>query len=171
MMPDMIVLVTPDGKARQVASELEFPNGMVVSPDNSTLIISESFAGWLTAIDIDTDGSLSHGRLWAEGLGPDAICMDSDGAVWVQTADTRALTGRDESPCGAVVRIREGGEVLNRVEHDRPIFGCTLGGGDRKALFLLAADWRGTDQVADLVAARTGQVLTVQASAPGVGWP
>ena len=150
----MIVLVTPDGAARQVAGELEFPNGMVVTPDNSTLIISESLAGRLTAFDIDADGSLSNRRVWAEGLGPDAICLDAEGAIWVQTADTRLSTGNEDSPGGAVVRIREGGEVLNRVEHDRPIFGCALGGLDRMTLFLLAAEWRGTDQVADVVAAR-----------------
>ena len=167
----MIVLVTPDGRCRQVAGGLEFPNGMVITPDNSALIISESFAGRLTAFDIEAEGSLSNRRVWAEGVGPDSICMDADGAIWVGTADTRISTGRDDSPGGAVVRIRAGGEVLSRVEHDRPIFGCALGGPDRMTLFLLAAEWRGTDQVADVVAARTGQVLTVPAPAPGVGWP
>jgi len=165
-----IVLVTPDGAGRQVAGDLEFPNGMVVTPDNSTLIISESFAGRLTAFDINADGSLSNRRVWAEGLAPDAICLDADGAIWVGTPDTGISTGSDGSLRGAVVRIREGGEVLNRVDHDRPIFGCALGGPDRRTLFLLAAEWRGTDQVADVVAARTGQVLTAQAPAPGVGW-
>jgi sugar lactone lactonase YvrE len=167
----MIALVTPGGTARRVAGDLAFPNGMVVTPDNSTLIISESFAGRLTAFDIDAGGGLSNRRVWADGLGPDAICMDSDGAIWVGTADTRTHTGRDDSPGGAVVRIREGGDVLDRIEHDRPIFGCALGGPDRRTLFLLASEWRGTDHVAELVAARTGQVLTAQAPAPGVGWP
>lgn len=97
--------------------------------------------------------------------------MDSDGAIWVQTADNRSHTGREDLPGGAVVRIRKGGEVLNRIEHDRPIFGCALGASDRRTLFLLAAEWRGTDQVTDVVAARTGQVLTARAPAPGVGWP
>jgi sugar lactone lactonase YvrE len=167
----MIALVTPDGRARQVAGGLAFPNGMVVTPDNSTLIISESFAGRLTAFDIDADGSLSHRRVWADNLGPDAICLDSDGAIWVGTADTRVSTGRADSPGGAVVRIRPGGEVLSRIEHDRPIFGCALGGPDRRTLFLLAAEWRGTDHVAEVVAARTGQVLVAEAPAPGAGWP
>ncbi len=163
----MIVLVTPDGTGRQVAGDLEFPNGMVVTPDNSTLIISESFASRLTVFDISADGSLSNRRVWAEGLAPDAICLDADGAIWVGTPST----GDDGFLRGAVVRIREGGEVLSRVDHDRPIFGCALGGPDRRTLFLLAAEWRGTDQVADVIAARTGQVLTTQAPAPGIGWP
>jgi sugar lactone lactonase YvrE len=158
----IIAAVTPDGSARQVAGDLEFPNGMVITPDNQTLIISESFTGRLIAFDIADDGSLSNRRVWAEGLGPDGICMDAEGAVWVQTADV---------PEGAVVRIREGGEVLERIEYDRAIFAAMIGGLDRKTLFLLAAQWRGIEQVNEAVAARTGQVLVSQASVPGAGWP
>ncbi len=158
----IIALVTPDGSARQVAGDLAFPNGMVITPDNKTLIISESFTGRLIAFDIADDGSLSNRRVWAEGLGPDGICMDAEGAVWVQTTDV---------PEGAVVRIREGGEVLERIEYDRAIFAAMLGGLDRKTLFLLAAQWRGIEQVNEAVAARTGQVLVSQASVPGAGWP
>jgi sugar lactone lactonase YvrE len=50
--PGIFALVTPDGSARQVADGIEFPNRMVVTPDNSTLIISESLANRLTGFDI-----------------------------------------------------------------------------------------------------------------------
>jgi sugar lactone lactonase YvrE len=166
-----IALVTPDGSARQVAGELAFPNGMVITPDNATLIISESFTGRLIAFDIDADGSLSNRRVWAESLLPDGICLDADGAIWVQTAATFTHTRREDTPAGAVVRIREGGEVLQRIEHDRAIFATMLGGPDRTTLFLLAAEWRGLEQVNEAVAARTGQVLVSQAPVPGAGWP
>ena len=36
-------------------------------------------------------------------------------------------------------------------------------------LFMLAADWRGTEHMAD--GTRTGKVLAVPAPAPGAGWP
>jgi sugar lactone lactonase YvrE len=68
--PGIIAMVSPDGTARKVADDIAFPNGMVVTPDNSTLIISESFAGRLTAFDIAPDGGLSNRRTWAENLGP-----------------------------------------------------------------------------------------------------
>ena len=42
--------------------------GMVITPDGRTLVISESFAGRLTAFDIDGDGALSGRRVFAEGL-------------------------------------------------------------------------------------------------------
>ena len=43
--PGYIKVVTPDGQLRQVAGDIQFPNGMVITPDGRTLIISESFAG------------------------------------------------------------------------------------------------------------------------------
>ena len=43
--PGYIKLITPDGQLRQVAGDIQFPNGMVITPDGRTLIISESFAG------------------------------------------------------------------------------------------------------------------------------
>ena len=167
----IIALVRPDGSARQVADGIEFANGMVVTPDNSTLIISESFAGKLTAFDIAADGSLSNRRVWADGIGPDGICMDADGAIWTGSADTRTHTGRDDSPEGECIRVREGGEVLDRIELDRAGFACMLGGPDRRTLFMLAADWRGIEKVDQAIADRTGQVLTAPAPAAGVGWP
>jgi sugar lactone lactonase YvrE len=84
--PGKIALVTPDGEAREVANELAFPNGMVITPDNKTLVVAESFAARLTAFDIAEDGTLSNRRVWADGIGPDGICLDADGCIWVSSA-------------------------------------------------------------------------------------
>ncbi|MCL2394169.1 MAG: SMP-30/gluconolactonase/LRE family protein [Acidimicrobiaceae bacterium] len=169
--PGVVAMVTPDGEARLVAGDIAFPNGMAITPDNSTLIVAESFGGRLTAFDIAPDGGLSDRRVWAEGLGPDGITLDAEGAVWVQTADTFAHSRREGAPHGAVVRIRQGGEVLARIEHDRAIFAVMLGGPDGRTLFILAAEWRGIAHVDEAVAARTGQILVVDAPAPKAGWP
>jgi sugar lactone lactonase YvrE len=158
--PGIIALVTPDGSVRQVAEGIAFPNGMIVTPDNSTLIVAESFAGRLTTFDIAADGSLSNRRVWAEGIGPDGICLDAEGAVWTQT-----LAGN------VCLRVREGGQVLESIELDRSPFACMLGGPDGLTLFILAAEWRGIDKVDEALAARTGQVLITRAPAPRAGWP
>src|SRR5262249_35007730 len=50
--PGIVALVTPEGSARKVADDLAFPNGMLVTPDNATLIVAESYAKRLTAFDI-----------------------------------------------------------------------------------------------------------------------
>ena len=158
--PGIVALVAPDGSARQVADGIAFPNGMAVTPDNSTLIVAESYAGRLTAFDIAADGSLSNRRVWAElgGGVPDGICVDAEGAVWY--ADV---------PNKRCVRVREGGEALQTIELDRGCFACMLGGEDGSTLFMLAAEWRGPGAMFD--GERTGQVLVAEAPAPAAGWP
>ncbi len=156
----IIALVTPDGSTRQVAEGVAFPNGMVVTPDNARLILAESYGKRLTAFDIAADGGLSNRRVWADlGDGvPDGICLDAENAIWY-----------GDVPNKRCVRVREGGEVLQTIDLDRGCFACALGGADKRTLFLVATEWSGTTSTAG--GARTGQVLVVEAPAPGVGWP
>ena len=156
--PGIVAMVTPDGEVRQVADNVAFPNGMAVTPDNSTLIVAESYAKRLTAFDIASNGGLSRRRVWADlGDGvPDGICLDAAGAVWYADVPHRRC-----------VRVREGGEVLQTVDVDRGCFACMLGGSDRSTLYIMAAQWpeaAGGGQ-------RTGMVVTAPAPAPGVGRP
>jgi len=158
--PGIVALVSPDGSARQVADGLAFPNGMLVTPDNSTLIVAESYAKRLTAFDIAADGGLSNRRVWADlrdGV-PDGICLDAENAVWY-----------GDVPNKRCVRVREGGEVLQTIDLDRGCFACALGGADRRTLFMMATEWNGPANM--FAEPRTGQVLTAQAPTPGAGWP
>jgi sugar lactone lactonase YvrE len=158
-IPGIIALVTSDGAVRQVAGGIEFGNGMTVTPDNSTLIVAESFGKRLTAFDIAPDGSLANRRVWADLDGfPDGICLDAENAIWY-----------GDVPNKRCVRIREGGQVLRSIELDRGCFACMLGGEDNRTLFMVVAKWRGSADMFD--EPRTGQLLTVEAPAPGVGWP
>lgn len=158
--PGSLALVTPGGTVRQVADGLAFANGMAVTPDNATLIVAESYGNRLTAFDIAADGDLTNRRLWADlGAGiADGICLDADHAVWY--ADPGANRCR---------RVREGGEVVATVAFDRPCLACALGGPGRRTLFVMASDLPDATTMAG--GARTGQVLTVDAPAPGAGWP
>ena len=158
--PGMIALVTRDGLIRQVADGIAFPNGMAVTPDNSTLIVAESYGKKLTAFDIAQDGQLSNRRVWADlkdGV-PDGICIDAENAVWY--ADV---------PNKRCVRVREGGEVLQTIALDSGCFACMLGGPEGKTLFMVVREWRGLESTKDR--ARKGQVLTIEAPAPHAGWP
>jgi sugar lactone lactonase YvrE len=160
--PGKIALVTPEGDAREVAADLAFPNGMVVTPDNAALIVAESFARRLTAFDIAADGSLSNRRLWADVTG-DGISIDAEDAVWCSDV------GSDER--GHVLRVREGGEVLDPIELDRPCYACMLGGEDGRTLFMVVAKWFGPDRMDELLQAKTGQILTTRVDVPHAGWP
>src|SRR4051794_17584512 len=158
--PGSIALVAPDGSMRPVADGVAFPNGVAVTPDNATLILAESYGKRLTAWDVAPDGALSGRRVWADlGDGvPDGICIDRDGAVWYADVPNRRC-----------VRVREGGEVLGRVDVDRGCFACMLGGDDGRSLFVVAARWGGADAM--FAGERTGQVLIAPAPAPRTGRP
>ncbi|MGW5919320.1 SMP-30/gluconolactonase/LRE family protein [Nocardia fluminea] len=159
--PGWIRLVAPDGTARDVAGDIEFPNGMVITPDGSTLVVAESFAGRLSAFDIAADGSLSGRRTWAEGLGPDGICIDAGGGIWCQTADMP--DPRDASvPAGVVVRVLDGGEITHRVETELPCFSCALGGPQGRHLFLLCNEFEGIDKLEAVLERRSARIYVTE---------
>jgi sugar lactone lactonase YvrE len=158
--PGILAVVAPDGSARQVADGVMFPNGVAVTPDDSTLILAESYASRLTAFDIDADGGLSNRRVWADldGGAPDGICLDAEGAVWYGDVPNRRC-----------VRVREGGEVLQTIELDRGCFACMLGDADGRTLFMVTREWGGPEAMA--AGERTGQIVTAEAPAPHAGRP
>ena len=127
-----IVLLPGDGGAPRVVAEgLNFPNGMVITPDGRRLISAETFGHQLMQYDLGADGALTNRREFA-GLGeytPDGICLDADGGVWLASFVTSEF-----------VRVTEGGEVTHRVDPGRAAVACALGGEGRNTLFMLSAE-------------------------------
>ncbi|AFM16766.1 gluconolactonase [Mycolicibacterium chubuense NBB4] len=118
-------------RATVVAGDLNFPNGMVLTPDGATLIVAESTARRLTAFTVASDGTLSGRRVFADGLDgpPDGICLDDEGGVWA----AMTLAHRFE-------RIGADGTVTDRIDiGDRTAIACALGGPDGRTLFLLSS--------------------------------
>jgi sugar lactone lactonase YvrE len=154
-----IVLVTPDGDARVVADDLAFPNGTVITPDGSTLIVGETFGKRLTAFDIEADGSLSGRRTWAQldRIWPDGICLDAEGAIWVASPVS-----------SAVLRVAEGGEVTQRIPLVTQSFACMLGGPERRTLYVCTAE---TSDPEETQQKRTGRIEIVEVEVPGTGLP
>jgi sugar lactone lactonase YvrE len=158
--PTNLVLVE-NGRAREVAEDLIFPNGMVIDPDGTTLIVAETFAHRLTAFDINSsDGSLSRRRLFAD-VGkrtPDGICMDAEGAIWLASAET-----------GEFIRVREGGKVTHVVDTGgRFAAACVTGGPSRRSLFMITAH-----MTPELFAKRatTARIEVADLEVPGAGNP
>lgn len=157
--PGEIILVAPDGRARIVAADARFPNGMVLTPDGGTLIAAESLGPALRAYDVAADGSLAGGRTWAElsDVVPDGICFDAAGAVWAA------------SPVGTeVVRVVAGGAITARVTASNRPFACMLGGPDRRTMFVLTADNSNPEYCR---AHTSGRVEQFAVDVPGAGRP
>lgn len=157
--PANIVAVEPDGSARVVADDMLFPNGTVITPDGSTLIVAETVAGRLTAFTIESDGSLSDRRVWAQlsGAVPDGICLDAEDAIWVACP----LTSR-------CLRVAEGGAILEEIATGQAAFACMLGGDDRRTLYICTSE---LDAPAVTVARRPGRIRARRVDVPGAGLP
>ena len=162
--PANLVLVLPDGHGEIVASDLRFPNGTVITDDGRTLIVAESFGARLTAFDVGRDGRLSKRRTWAQLAPapggatpvPDGICLDAEGAIWIASPVT-----------GEVLRVREGGAVVQQIAVEHKAIACMLGGPERRTLFICTAGALEPDATRE----RSGRIEAIDVEVPGAGWP
>ena len=138
-----LILVRPDEEPCVAADDVMFPNGTVITEDGKTLIVGETYAAKLTAFDINDDASLSNRRVWADLTKsiddgtvpvPDGMCLDAEGAIWVASPST-----------ADVIRVKEGGEVLERIPVETNAYACMLGGDDLKTLFICTSNASGVD--------------------------
>lgn len=167
--PTVLARVDPDGTVAVAADDLLFPNGSVVTPDGVGLIVAETTGRRLTAFRIGRDGALGGRRTWAdfaagatrEATGrpvlPDGIALDAAGGIWV--AD--ALSGR-------VIRVTEGGGVMEEIPVGIGTFACTLGGDAGTTLFICTAPSFREDARR---ASRDAVLLAVEVDVPGAGRP
>ena len=91
------ILYLAPGRARwvQVADDLDYANGIGVSPDQKTLYVSETVGNCILKFSVNKDGSLSHRSNFALlnllvpdkhkswWLGPDSMKIDSHGDMYV----------------------------------------------------------------------------------------
>jgi sugar lactone lactonase YvrE len=155
-----VVLVTPGG-AQQVTEDLMTPNGIGITPDQTTLIVSETYACRLLAYPIMADGTLGDRRIFADlatPLRPDGLCIDEEGAVWVGTVDASEF-----------LRVLDGGVVTHRIPTPgRWAVAPALGGNDRRTLYLLTAE----TTYPDLARGQSkGYIEQTRVEIPGAGWP
>ncbi|WP_238008843.1 SMP-30/gluconolactonase/LRE family protein [Dactylosporangium sp. AC04546] len=142
--PAALYRVDPDGDVTEVATDLWFPNGIVLTPQG-VLLVNETLGNRITAFDLTGDGQLTNRRVWA-AFGPlpagrafdrvlpqltvagDGSCLDAEGGLWVADATGARL-----------LRVLEGGEITDEVRPGTNVYACALGGSDGRTLFACAA--------------------------------
>ncbi len=154
-----IVVLDAEGDVIQVVPDMAFPNGMAVTPDGATLIVSETFGSRLSAFDIGLDGILTNRRVWAplENAASDGMCLDAEGQVWFANATSHQC-----------VRVREGGEITAVVNCSKRAFACMLGGEDRKTLYVMTGDTSDRFEIADKT---ESCIESVRVDVAGAGTP
>ena len=145
--PATLVRIDPTGQVAAAAEDLLFPNGSLVTPDGSTLILAETMGSRFTAFTIADGGDLTDRRVWGQlaptpehgpaeevigalQVAPDGCTLDADGHIWA--AD--ALGAR-------AIRVAPGGQIVDEVSPPSGygVFACMLGGSDGTTLLLCTA--------------------------------
>jgi sugar lactone lactonase YvrE len=168
MGPASIHRVDPDGAITEVAKDIWFPNGCALTEDD-VFIVNESFGNRISAFDLTDDGRLANRRNWAEFgplptaatvteawtefvMVPDGMCIDAEGALWIADLASEKL-----------LRLREGGEVLDEIDPGMMPFGMALGGSDGRTIFICAAP---NFDAEERRATRLAEVLHARVSVP-----
>ena len=158
-VPATVLMVSADGSASQVAGDVVFPNGFGIEPGGRRLIVAETFAARVSAFEILDDGRLGERAAFAqleEGVTPDGICLDAEGAVWVASFGT-----------GEVIRVAEGGERLETIRPHGTPYACMLGGEARRTLYIATSE----NDDPSRPELRTGHIELAEVSVPGAGLP
>ena len=109
----------------------EQPNGVCFSPDESLMYINDTPRALIDVYDVNPDGSISNGRLFADGIGsgvieegiPDGMKCDERGNIWV--------TGP-----GGVWVFNTNGEHIGTVQIPQNVGNLTWGDDDWKTLYM-----------------------------------
>ena len=134
----------PDGTVTELAGDLWFPNGIVLTP-GGVVLVNETFGNRVTAFDLTPDGRFTDrrelirfgplptdtsvaGALSRLDAAPDGSCLDAAGGLWV--AD--ALGGR-------VVRVAGDGDITDEVRPGSIAYACAVGGESGRTLFICTA--------------------------------
>ena len=144
--PGTIHRIAPDGAVELLAHDIDFPNGIAFSPDESTLYVSNTrklgerpdqyWDGevkpnqFIQAYDVAADGSLSNSRVFgdmasAEDGVPDGMKVDAEGRVY--------CTGS-----GGVWVFAPDGEHLGIIRVPEIPANCAFGGPDFKTMLFTA---------------------------------
>lgn len=139
--PGRLILIDTDKRARSVAEDIVFANGISIDSSGQKLFLSALYAYQLLQFNIEEDsGALSDrtvnwetkdlpmaaDKQWNRDCGIDGLCMDAEDALWLSMLGHNAFVRKDVH-----------GTVTHRIEVDGDATACTLGGEDGKTLFLV----------------------------------
>tara|TARA_B100000959_G_C14896417_1_gene588952 strand:- start:557 stop:1342 length:786 start_codon:yes stop_codon:yes gene_type:complete len=142
--------VDPDGTIERILTEPEVlrPNGIVISPDDSTLYVieTEQSAGGprlIRAYDLSTEGTVSNMRVFHDfypGRSGDGMTIDSEGNLYV-AAGLNNLRGTSETldTVAGIHVFSPAGELLEHIPIlEDTITNAAFGGDDLRTLYVTA---------------------------------
>lgn len=114
----------PDGRLQLLIDDMRYPNGIALSPDESTLYVADTAGREIRAYELSDEG-VSNGRRHAEVPIPDGIAVDESGRIWAAVS-------------GGIQVIAADGELLEKISVRPAPTNCAFGGEDGSSLLITA---------------------------------
>jgi gluconolactonase len=138
--------VDPDGSVTLAAGDFDNPNGLVFTPDERRLYVSDSGANHIRVFDVADDRTLTGDRVFATppAGNVDNIRLDTDGRLW-------AGVMTDGVHC-----YDPDGTLLGKIEVPEVVANICFGGPKRNRMFIAA-----TSSLYSILMSVTGAPLPV----------
>jgi gluconolactonase len=141
-LPHAVHRLSPAGELRQVLADLNGPNGLAFSPDESELYVVESRAEphrRLWAYRVGANGELTNKRLVidaADGGALDGIAIDAEGHIWCGWGGNGRVPSE---PLDGVRVFDAAGKALGHIHLPERCANLCFGGAKRNRLFMAAS--------------------------------
>jgi gluconolactonase len=132
---ESVYRIDPDGKLTQLITDVEKPNGVILSPDMKTLYVADSNPKGkqqLLAFPLKEDGSVGAKRVlydFGKGRGIDGMVVDTKGNIFAAAGDGKT---------GGVYVFSPEGKQIGFIPTPETPSNCVFGGKDRKTLYITA---------------------------------
>ena len=135
---DAFYYLTAAGEVTRLGDTLKYPNGIILSPDESTLYVLPFRSHKVMSYAIESPGKIGAGKVLCElqsvsaggSTGGDGLSIDTDGNLYIAVPGIQSIQV-----------VSPQGKTLGLIRLPEKPANCAFGGADMKTLYITARQY------------------------------